>query len=147
MAEHQLDTLTPHHSEVHLIHYQSLKPKATDPKVVLAGFFELGPKVADGRHSFKNISACHLQNNKSKAKIKASCGVNPNHFLPENVKNWYHYQGSLTSGSFSEDVSWFLMTDCFKVPSADVKFLKAKADQHSRGCYSLDRRFILRSFE
>lgn len=149
-AEHLLDTLTPDHSEVHLIHFQSLKPKTTDPKVVLAGFFEQSEKVTDGRHSFKNITAYHLQANKPKARTKVhhgTCGVNPNHFLPENVNHWYHYQGSLTSGTFSEDVSWFLMTDCFKVPTADVKFLKPKADQHTRGCFPLNRRFVLRSFE
>ena len=147
-AEHLLDTLSPEHSEVHLIHFQSLKPQPTDPKVVLAGFFELGGKASSARHSFKNLTTCHLQKSKSKSAAgRAKCGVNPNHFLPDQVNHWYHYQGSLTSGTFSEDVSWFLMANCFQVAASEVKFLKEKADQDTRGCFALDRRFVLRSFE
>lgn len=149
LAEHILDSTTPQHHEVHFIHYQNPEPNPSDPKVVLAGFFTTGGSSSKERSSFQqlNIHDEIAQSPSTKKSKKKSNGVNPNHFLPKNISKWYHYQGSLTSGTFSEDVSWFILADTYTVPEKDLKFLQRNASQHHRGYCPLNRRFVLRSFE
>ena len=72
--------------------------------------------------------------------------INPNYFLPQSLGRWYHYQGSLTSGTFSEDVSWFVMGPEIGVGPEHVKALEERTQQDAWVVPAGDRRFVLRSF-
>lgn len=62
------------------------------------------------------------------------------------LTNWFHYEGSLTSEPYSEDVSWFVMKNESPIDPADVDALKKYAEQEARPPYSLDRRLVVKSF-
>ena len=56
----------------------------------------------------------------------SSMRVMPKDFLPkreEDWKKWYHYQGSLTTEPYSENVSWFVLPVVADVRSSDVRYL------------------------
>ena len=75
--------------------------------------------------------------------------IEPSLFFPSNgadVENWFHYEGSLTSEIYSEDVHWFVMRDESSVDPAKIKRLKKFAHQHARPIYPIDGRIIVRSF-
>lgn len=157
-AEHLVNSDKPNYFEVHLIHYQSDKLHASGPKVVIAGMFEVEKtksKTTTPRDSFARLnkiyteSQCAVRNKTKKYQMpdeKPLHRINPNDFLPECTHHWYHYQGSLTSGTYSEDVAWFILVDRYQVPEKDLSFL-CETKQDARHVFPLDRRFVLRSFE
>jgi carbonic anhydrase len=75
--------------------------------------------------------------------------IDPMHFLPDRKDwpYWFHYEGSLTSGFFSEDVSWFVFRNETALAKVDIEKLKGAAEQDARETFALNRRFVLRSFE
>jgi hypothetical protein len=79
----------------------------------------------------------------------SSMRVMPKDFLPkreEDWKKWYHYQGSLTTEPYSENVSWFVLPVVADVRSSDVRYLATQTFHEPRKVHALDRRFVLRSF-
>lgn len=74
-------------------------------------------------------------------------GVNLFHFLPENHSEWYRYEGSLTSGTHAEDVSWIVMRHPRLVNPDDVAELEKYAEQGAWPSQRTNRRFVLRNFD
>ena len=154
-AEHLINSYAPNHFELHLVHYQSDKPHPTGPKVVISAMFEIAKenlKEIKNRHSFHHLNKFHKDMTKKKTKKcyppleEPTHLINPNDFLPDCTSRWYHYQGSLTSGTYSEDCDWFVLDDKFQVCDSHVQFL-CETKQKARPIHALDRRFILRNFE
>lgn len=162
-AEHRIDETDAADFECHLVNLRQKDPCEKGEKLVIGVFF----KIVDGLEtlsSFSDIGRAVSDRLKeqqatdspraAKAFWPASSGgvslrVNPVHFLPKNPegwKTWFHYEGSLTSGTYSEDVSWFVLSTVAEVARADVDFLTPQADQHTRDVHATDRRFVLRNF-
>ncbi|MFD7657376.1 carbonic anhydrase family protein [Actinosynnema sp. NPDC059797] len=56
---------------------------------------------------------------------------------------FHRYEGSLTTGEFTENVSWVVMRDVVAVADAGLRaFVRARAD-HARPVQPLNRRFVL----
>jgi carbonic anhydrase len=162
-AEHRIDESAPADFECHLIHLRQKDPGERSEKLVIGVFFEIDEKAVP-LSSFAEIDRVLGQ------KLEADQGVtpprpgkagwayadevptlkvNPTHFLPEkrqDWQNWFHYEGSLTTGTYSEDVSWFVLPKEVRVLSADVLYLSTQTEHEPREVHAIDRRFVLRSF-
>jgi len=62
------------------------------------------------------------------------------------VVNWFHYEGSLTSFPFSEDVSWFVLKTPNEATASNVAQFTQLVQQEARELQPLDRRLVVRSF-
>lgn len=162
-AEHRIDETDAADFECHLVNLRQKDIGDKGEKLVIGVFF----KIVDGVESLSSFSEIgkavsnklkEQQGTDSPRAAKAIwptadggtlLKVNPVHFLPkkpEDWKTWFHYEGSLTSGTYSEDVSWFVLPTVAEVAREDVEFLTPQADQHTRDVHATDRRFVLRNF-
>jgi carbonic anhydrase len=154
-AEHLIAGRPRSDFEVHLVHTIGTKPEEDPnlltPKLVIGVLFKIKAR-ATSRPSFHELSKAIGKASRSvDGTLEAirDVAVDPLHFLPdkEDWPYWFRYEGSLTSGSYSEDVSWFVYRNETDLSSADVEKLKGEAEQTARETYPINRRFILRSFE
>lgn len=152
-AEHRIDQTDAAAFECHLVHLAADDAALIGPKVVIGVFFH-ERAGADTPSSIKRLSEkLRLRGESHDLPLKwrveekgEGLSINPYDFLPQARDRWYHYQGSLTSGTFSEDVSWFVMDGEIGVDPVHVKDLKEHAEQDARVVHAIDRRFVLRSF-
>lgn len=152
-AEHRIDQTEAAAFECHLVHLAADDADLTGPKVVIGVFFH-EQTGADTPASIRKLSEkLRLRGESRDMPLRwrvdekgEGLTINPNDFLPKVRDRWYHYQGSLTSGTFSEDVSWFVMDGEIGVDPDHVKDLKEHAEQEARIVHAVDRRFVLRSF-
>lgn len=154
--------------EIHLVHFpdriSTLTPQiALDaPKVVVGILYREGP---DGTSNpamewmnrvlgpiLEGLGGRNLPLRALNAEPAVSeDAVDPTEFFRRDdgavdLDNWFHYEGSLTTGTFSEDVSWFVM-DGERVVNPNATFnLKAFADQDARPIHAVDRRLLVHSF-
>jgi len=160
-AEHLIDATPTSAFECHLVHLRQRDPCELDEKLVIGAFFKISP-TAPALFSFADIEEA-IKKQLGKAGQTAPgiakwahgdagspAKVNPVHFLPKDRtewNKWFHYEGSLTSGIYSEDVSWFILPTLAEVREDEVMFLASHmAQQHARDVCRLDRRFVLRNF-
>ena len=123
--------------EIHLIHVPKDGGDYPSPLVVIGILYS----VKDACETNKGMQLCLCQDN----------DIDPLEFFPvENDKphitDWYHYEGSLTSFPFSENVSWFVMDKRGDVTAQEVDELTKRASQHAREIQPLARRLVVRSF-
>lgn len=132
--------------EVHLIHIPK-GSKVESPLLVIGVMFveEKSPAV-------------HLRSTKSFESLiqpfkgETASQIDPLDFFPADslgnpiTKDWFHYEGSLTSYPYSEVVSWFVMSRPGGIETSILKVLKAKVDQDARPLQPLNRRLVVRSF-
>ncbi len=152
-AEHLLDADTPFAFECHLVHLREGDDAGTGPKVVIGVFFHEDVAAAVSERVGRLAAADKLRDEKQlplrawkKGEPGEDLAVNPYHFLPLSRYRFFHYEGSLTSGTFSEDVSWFVMQQQIPISPRDSKVLKKYAEQTAHPVQPLNRRFVLRSF-
>jgi len=154
-SEHLLDSPAPANLECHLIHFAESDPDGEGAKLVVGVLFS----EKDGAMTPPSIKRLN-----EKLKDRASRGwslktwkadeppedveIDPNEFLPrgEARSEWFRYEGSLTTGTFSEDVSWFVMRHQIKVAPEDIGKLLEEAKEQARVAQAINRRFVLRSF-
>ncbi|RCS43955.1 hypothetical protein DTL42_18385 [Bremerella cremea] len=159
-SEHLIDSDDPKDYEVHLLHLPEGSTAGTDPKVVIGILYRHDPNVESGGGLEWLEKALRSQEEKGLRRSKndgGDCSSKPFEFEPlwffpsqgdaNDVENWFHYQGSLTSEPFSEDVSWFVMKNESVINKDRIGRIEQCAEQHARTVYALNRRFILRSFE
>lgn len=160
-AEHILTGRPQSHFEVHLVHSKGVSP-GEDPdlsknKLVIGAFFSikarLRPEVKQKARSRDTLKALNAAIGKA-SKVDGKVGVtgvkiNPLDFLPEKDHwgYWFHYEGSLTSGKFSEDVSWYVYRDEAEIARAEIDKLRCEAKQHVHPVQQLNRRLVIRNFE
>lgn len=79
--------------------------------------------------------------------LQAACGqaeaVDLRKCLPEDTSKFFRYEGSLTTGSFDEGVSWMVMHDPVPAPEGLLKQLEPEPDIPTT---PLNRRYVLRSY-
>ncbi len=76
-----------------------------------------------------------------------SIRVDLKRLIPPRPYRFYRYEGSLTSGTHDELVSWAVFAEPLAVTRGDVAIVQKYAEQTDREVQSLARRFVLRSFE
>ena len=142
-------------SEVHLVHTIGTDPTVPLPveKLVIGALFKikarLTPEAKKTSRSRSTLKALNTAVGKAGKKAVSDVKINPLDFLPEDDKwlNWFHYEGSLTSGAFSEDVSWYVYRDEAEVAKSEIDKLQSEARQHVHPVQPLNRRLVIRSFE
>jgi carbonic anhydrase len=78
------------------------------------------------------------------AQAKADAGIDPNGLLPAE-RDYYFYQGSLTTPPCSEVVNWLLLTNPIEVATADMAAFAKLYPINARPVQKSNRRFVLRS--
>jgi carbonic anhydrase len=162
-AEHAIDPDPKKHErrifEVHLVHTRPGQPIDT-PKVAIGIIYHKSAKLTSrgGLESIdkmlQEISASSAISNSKKKPIPPTYFINPLLFFPSlpggkqaDLTNWFHYEGSLTSEPYSEDVSWFVMKTESRITPGQLKELEKHAEQEARHSYPLDSRIVVRSFK
>lgn len=146
--------------EVHLVH--ALKGNDLNgPKVVIGilyhptgdspsgGGLEALDMILKARAEFMMTTG-----RSKKPKDEPTPSINPLHFFPHlrgtkrhDLINWFHYEGSLTSEPYSEDVSWFVMRTKSRIRKGELVDLEGEAKQTARKPHALDSRIVVRSFK
>jgi hypothetical protein len=78
------------------------------------------------------------------AQVKASPNINPAGLLPAK-RDYFLYEGSLTTPPCSETVAWHLLRDPIEVDAESVAAFAKLYPMNARPVQKLDRRFVLRS--
>uniref|UniRef100_F7CQH3 Carbonic anhydrase n=1 Tax=Xenopus tropicalis TaxID=8364 RepID=F7CQH3_XENTR len=107
-SEHRLDG-EEFPAELHIVHYNSDKyadiseaKNKPDGLAVLGVFFEIG---ATDNPAYANILH-HLDNIRYKDQTVSVPSFNVRHLLPENLEEYFRYQGSLTTPPCFQSVLW-----------------------------------------
>lgn len=154
-SEHLLDSPAPGHFECHLVHFAASDPDEKGAKLVVGVLFsakagaKTPPSIKRLNEKMKDRAIRGQSLTMWKADEKPEhVEIDPNEFLPKGDARgeWFRYEGSLTTGTFSEDVSWFVMRHQIEVAPTDIDELLEEAKEHARVVQAIDRRFVLRSF-
>lgn len=154
LAEHLVDSDDPSRFEVHLVHVPE-SGTLDDPKVVIGILYHVSS--APSQHGLEDFIArapsCATLRSLGLDETKPTHSITPSKLFPlltdgktADLENWFHYEGSLTSFTYSEDVSWFVMKSEAAVDASVVKDLEAYAEQRPRPLQPLSRRLVARSF-
>jgi len=146
--EHEIEARDDKLNECHLVHSALDDPNAECEKIVIAVYFRVSTKAVV-RPTIASLGRKLSDTKKGEAtKCDAYHSLHPREFLPDGagLGQWYRYEGSLTSGNHSEDVSWFVLPTEVPIRSAEFKEIKDCAHQKPREVFELNRRFVLRSF-
>lgn len=76
--------------------------------------------------------------------VKADAKIDPTSFLPAK-RNYFRYEGSLTTPPCSQTVNWFVFTDPVQVTEADINSFARLYPKNARPVQKDNRRFVLRS--
>ncbi len=158
-SEHVIDSTVQRDFEVHLVHAQK-GMMLSDPKLVIGILYDQSAKTPAGKglerfnELLRKRSSAGLSLRTFKSTDAIPDGdINPLEFFPRSsdrkspdLTNWFHYEGSLTSEPYSEDVSWFVMKNGSKIGPKNLEALEKYAEQEARPTYALDRRIVVRSF-
>ena len=131
-AEHHLDDQPEHPLELHLVH--EIKNPSSGSHLFVIGVWFQASHIPNSRGT-KFVQAIRSRNSQVSFDL-SKC-------LPEDTQKFYRYEGSLTTGEFSENVSWLMMHDPVPAPPADLRALPLKPDIPPT---PLNRRYVLRSF-
>lgn len=160
-CEHHVDRKASTSFEIHFLHQlEDSDQKLLSDKLAIGAFFQIKPnrsKVA-ARLGFRmisqNLKVQQAQKISRKTSRDVACpvlnleNVPLKDFIPDDLSQWFTYEGSLTTYPFTEDVTWLLIRRAEDVSKADVDFLIAHgAEQDHRSVQPLNRRFVLRNFE
>ena len=157
-CEHQIDGEAPAHFEIHLLHVLlSDKDQDMNDQLVIAAFFDsvTGKTSKQHREGFRMMDASFAPKQSAKKELVAGATGGDGaevvasdiaDFLPDDLSEWYTYQGSLTSYPFTEDVTWVVIPKKEIIRESDVKELRAShAAQPKRlhGLQPVNRRYVL----
>lgn len=73
--------------------------------------------------------------------------LNPMEWLPDNFKEYFRYEGSLTTEPYSENVSWAILKYPKFVPTETLKSLIRCLRHSPRFCQPLYRRYLLANWK
>jgi carbonic anhydrase len=139
--------------ELHLVHEiqagQAGYTEESDTLVIAVFFF--ASAGAGERQSLAGLGTTLSEGprvGKASDVLSGPIEFNPNHGLPDvgDRHRFYRYEGSLTSGAFSETVSWLVFERPIPVLEGDLLPILAAAHQDQRRIQPLNRRIVLRSF-
>ncbi len=158
-SEHLIDSDVQSDYEVHFLHARQ-GMMLSDPKLVIGILYSQSATTPAGKglERFNDLLRQRANAGSSLRTFKIADSVpdgdiNPLDFFPRtsdgaspDLTNWFHYEGSLTSEPYSEDVSWFVMKNESKIDPTKLEDLEKYAEQEARPNYALDRRIVVRSF-
>ena len=148
-TEHTIKNRPPSQLEIHLVCIPH-GGQETDPKVVIGILID----EDDNADSHKGIEALGKVYGDSIRGIKKG-GSQSEEVVPvaalfpddgKDLVNWYHYEGSLTSFPYSEDVSWFVFKNISSATKENISVFTSLVDQDARELQPLERRLVVRSF-
>jgi len=129
-SEHRIDGKE-YPMEVHLMH------ESDDGQVVIIGvMFEQGKKNTGLNPVWEFMPKSYGETGKSGNKLSAL------DLLPIN-KNYYFYQGSLTTPPCSESVNWVIMQEPIEATAAQLRRFEKVIAPNARPIQKLNRRFVL----
>jgi carbonic anhydrase len=141
-AEHRVDGADKPF-EAHLVHSRPGDTAAGCDKLVVGVFIRPGTSTR-AKRSLEKFLRAHATRT---AGVAAPTEIDPREFLPDSrLDHFFRYEGSLTGGTLSEDVSWIFMRDDGIVPQPIFSELEKYAEQDERPRQPLNRRFVLKSF-
>lgn len=147
-SEHQVNGKR-QYMEVHLVHEIPPEAKMPSKNIVVAVFVDKHPGT-DVLHSMSEASGS-LIHQLHKRKSPWATTIDLHDLLPptslDGKWDFWHYEGSLTTPPFSEDVSWVVLHEHRilheKTTVRDAQYTTKPA----REAQPLNRRFVLRSFK
>lgn len=129
--------------EIHLIH-KIVNPSSGSDLVVVGVFFDQSATVVET--DFFSMWSASIGKRRSKKTQEEDVVIDPRMLLPKS-RDWYRYEGSLTSEPYSENVSWVVLAEPIGVASEDLKKLEKNAHQPERPVQPINRRFVIRNFK
>ena len=154
-SEHLVNSNQPSDFEIHFVHIPK-SGTAADPKVVIGVLYrveDIGTTPREFEDFVKRLPSQSDLESLVRSNSPNSYSITPTSFFPplngengHDLVNWFHYEGSLTSYPYSEDVSWFVMRDKVIIPKSLNEELEQYAEQHSRPLQPIERRIVVRSF-
>jgi carbonic anhydrase len=145
-SEHMLDKDDPHDMELHFVHAPKGSPVAS-PLVAIGVLFRVS-----GKESMHLDLEATVKRMVESAQLKTCIELKPLTLFPvdathaSQTKDWFHYEGSLTSFPYTENVSWIVMKSSAYLSQEDLDPWIKHAEQPQRGLQPLDRRLVVRSF-
>ncbi|XP_008067146.1 carbonic anhydrase 6 [Carlito syrichta] len=121
-SEHTVDGIR-HVIEIHVVHYNSkyqnydIAKDAPDGLAVLAAFVEVKDHA---ENTYYSNFISHLANIKYPGQSTTLTGLDIQDMLPQNLQQYYSYQGSLTTPPCTENVHWFVLADYVKLSRTQV---------------------------
>ncbi len=74
----------------------------------------------------------------------ASIIIDAGDLLPRNTKDYFHYQGSLTTPPCSEIVSWYVLEKPIEVSPEQIRHFSHLIQANNRPLQAINRRFVLK---
>ncbi|XP_054993563.1 carbonic anhydrase 6 [Sorex araneus] len=148
-SEHTVDGKR-HVAEVHVVHYNSKYPSfnvaqsSPDGLAVLAAVFKV-QEYSENTYYSNFIS--HLQEIRYPGQSTVLKSLDIMDMLPENLENYYTYQGSLTTPPCTENVLWFLLKDTVQVSKAQIFKLENTLLDHNNKTLHNDYRMTQPLYE
>lgn len=124
--------------EIHLIH-EIVRPTEGSTHVVLGVFLAKARTCSSAMKGFVESWMRGLEG--------GTVEIDPRCLLPADTDQWYRYEGSLTTGSYAEVVSWLVFVEPADLDSESLELIEKRAnDPPERPPQASSRRFVLRSF-
>jgi carbonic anhydrase len=135
--------------EIHLIH--QLGHPLHNPRLIVLGVFFAQDIPAQAGQFFQSWiagQAAHCNSARSSSGGQADAlSIDPCNLIPKKKhREFFRYEGSLTSSPYTENVSWLVFREPIGITSEDFEAIREHAHQPERDVQHQARRFVLRNF-
>lgn len=136
-----------HSMELHVVHQN-----IDDGTIVVVGIIlEVADKDSEADAPGKVVkfisSVAKILKADAGPKADDKVSTSPKAFLPPNPKEYYRYEGSLTTPPFSETVSWVVMRNPLLLKKDELSELIVEFKKEARFLQPINRRFVLKTFK
>ena len=145
-SEHTIEHDNPHDMELHFVH--APKGSAVPSPLVAVGVFFFKADQSSPNSLAEKTAVQFVESMRS-----GQCTtIHPWALLPQtanggpDTSSWFHYEGSLTSFPYSENVSWIVLKSSADLGGAAIDALTNYSTQPVRPMQPLNRRIVVRSF-
>lgn len=121
-------------AELHIVHKTKDKTKAA----VIGIFLSVAAKSHRGDGAFFNALR-----KASKSSMNVQVPLNPNGWLPPNTQSAIRYEGSLTTPTYEEIVSWTIL-GVRNITRVQYAFIFGNTSPHARCICNLHRRYVVK---
>ncbi|KAK1340532.1 hypothetical protein QTO34_019102 [Cnephaeus nilssonii] len=142
-SEHTIDGFR-YVAEIHVVHYNSkygsydVAKDAPDGLAVLAALIEVKDNA---ENTYYSNFISHLKNVRYSGQSTVLSGLDVQDMLPQNLRDYYSYWGSLTTPPCTENVHWFLLADTVQLSKAQIwKLENSLLDDHNKTIRNVYRR-------
>lgn len=127
--------------EVHLVHQSPMDGRYAVVAVLLRAGAASPTSPSDAyKVAIKHVVAHGFDREHTK---HDAIEISPKGLLPES-REFFRYQGSLTTEPFAETVSWIVMSQPIAYDDPDLATLANRVDDHARPIQDRDRRIVVR---